>query len=582
MSKRPQTVMGDDVPLESLTVEQLKSMLAEKNLPKTGKKAELIDRLNSAKQENVIELSTSIWSRNVIGRFNLAQSVGSIAAVLLLMVVVLNPSILGFGEDEPVYQPIGFDADKTRWYAQELVNLGHPEWEGRMSGSPEEAAAAQMILDNLTEMGYSPQLNTYPVPMFSINSEPIVSMCIPPADGLFGAPVSGASCNSGLGAQVTSFNHRTDFVLQGYSGSADIQFGQEMELIDLDDGTDDGLWGTASGKVGIVRGGNSIDGNTGIYIKAAENGLAGIFRINNQSNCGQIESDDCVPIFKSILVDDMKAANSGSIPENIPFIAVSNNTGNQMLELAAQGAYLRLFSDVDNTGELSVSVPCGTLYGKSDDLIIVGAHHDTVYHAQGAVDDTSGTATVLEMARQLAMIANESGTPDYTLRFCTWGGEEEGLWGSKAYVGANANELARNLRLYINLDMNHVDVDIANRGNTLRFFSNSKEDINAMKDIVEVLEQERPDLFPKYAVTTGLLEGERGAPDGMPYNSDHGPFVYDLPDGVVGNALVCYGTGSYEYHTYADTMDRFNEESLGVSVIAYGTYIRHLAWPVTA
>ena len=582
MSKRPQTVMSDDVPLESLTVEQLKSMLAEKNLPKTGKKAELIDRLNSAKQENVIELSTSIWSRNVIGRFNLAQSVGSIAAVLLLMIVVLNPSILGFGEDEPVYQPIGFDADKTRWYAQELVNLGHPEWEGRMSGSPEEAAAAQMILDNLTEMGYSPQLNTYPVPMFAINSEPIVSMCIPPADGLFGAPVSGASCNSGLGAQVTSFNHRTDFVLQGYSGSADIQFGQEMELIDLDDGTDDGLWGTAAGKVGIVRGGNSIDGNTGIYIKAAENGLAGIFRINNQSNCGQIESDDCVPIFKSILVDDMKAANSGSIPENIPFIAVSNNTGNQMLELAAQGAYLRLFSDVDNAGELSVSVPCGTLYGKSDDLIIVGAHHDTVYHAQGAVDDTSGTATVLEMARQLAMIANESGTPDYTLRFCTWGGEEEGLWGSKAYVGANANELARNLRLYINLDMNHVDVDIANRGNTLRFFSNSKEDINAMKDIVEVLEQERPDLFPKYAVTTGLLEGERGAPDGMPYNSDHGPFVYDLPDGVVGNALVCYGTGSYEYHTYADTMDRFNEESLGVSVIAYGTYIRHLAWPVTA
>ena len=574
--------MSDDVPLESLTVEQLKSMLAEKNLPKTGKKAELIDRLKLAKQENVIELSTSIWSRNVIGRFNLAQSVGSIAAVLLLMVVVLNPSILGFGEDEPVYQPIGFDADKTRWYAQELVNLGHPEWEGRMSGSPEEAAAAQMILDNLTEMGYSPQLNTYPVPMFAINSEPIVSMCIPPADGLFGAPVSGASCNSGLGAQVTSFNHRTDFVLQGYSGSADIQFGQEMELIDLDDGTDDGLWGTAAGKVGIVRGGNSIDGNTGIYIKAAENGLAGIFRINNQSNCGQIENDDCVPIFKSILVDDMKAANSGSIPENIPFIAVSNNTGNQMLELAAQGAYLRLFSDVDNAGELSVSVPCGTLYGKSDDLIIVGAHHDTVYHAQGAVDDTSGTATVLEMARQLAMIANESGTPDYTLRFCTWGGEEEGLWGSKAYVGANANELARNLRLYINLDMNHVDVDIANRGNTLRFFSNSKEDINAMKDIVEVIEQERPDLFPKYAVTTGLLEGERGAPDGMPYNSDHGPFVYDLPDDVVGNALVCYGTGSYEYHTYADTMDRFNEESLGVSVIAYGTYIRHLAWPVTA
>ena len=566
---------------ESMTVAELKVLLEEQGLSKTGKKAELIERLSSVNDEPTIELASSVWTRTVIGQFNLAQTVGSVAAVLLLLLVVFNPSILGFGHDEPVYEPIGFDASQTRWYAQELVNLGHPEWEGRMSGSPEEAAGAQMILDNLTEMGYSPQLNTYSVPMFAINSAPIVAMCQPPAGGLLGAPVTGAACNSGIGA-VTTFEHRTDFVLQGYSGSADIQFGQEMELVDLDDGTDDGLWGSASGKVGIVRGGNSIDGNTGIYIKAAEFGLAGIFRINNQSNCGQVEADDCVPIFKSIRVDDMKAANSGSIPENIPFIAVSNNTGNQMLELAEQGAFLRLFSDVDNAGELSVSVPCGTLYGKSEDLIIVGAHHDTVYHAQGAVDDTSGTATVLEMARQIAMIANKSGTPEYTIRFCTWGGEEEGLWGSKAYVGANANELARNLRLYINLDMNHVDIDIAERGNSLRFFSNSKGDINAMKDILDVLEEERPDLFPKYSVSTGLLEGERDAPDGMPYNSDHGPFVYDLPDGVTGTALVCYGSGSYEYHTYADTMDRFNEESLGVSVIAYGTYIRHLAWPVFA
>jgi len=572
--------MSTEDSLESLTVEQLKTLLEERGLPKSGKKAELIERLSVPDEKNVIELGTSVWSRNVVGQFNLAQTVGSVAAALLLMVVLFNPSILGFGEEEPVYQPIGFDASQTRWYAQELVNLGHPEWEGRMSGSPEEAAGAQMILDNLTEMGYSPQLNTYPVPMFAINSAPILSMCIPPAGGFFGGPATGAACNSGVGAQITTFEHRTEFVLQGYSGSADYQFGQEMELIDLDDGTVDSLWTDAAGKVGIVRGGNSIDGNTGIYIKAAENGLAGILRINNQSNCGQIVADDCIPIFKSIRVDDMKAANSGSIPENIPFIAVSNNTGNQMLELAAQGAFLRLFSDVDNAGELSVSVPCGTLYGKSEDLIIVGAHHDTVYHAQGAVDDTSGTATVLEMARQIAMVANQSGTPEYTIRFCTWGGEEEGLWGSKAYVGANANELARNLRLYINLDMNHVDIDISNRGNSLRFFSNSAKDINAMKDVLDVIEKDRPDLFPKYSVSTGLLAGEKGEPDGMPYNSDHGPFVYDLPDGVTGNALVCYGSGSYEYHTYADTMDRFNEESLGVSVIAYGTYIRHLAWPV--
>ena len=130
--------------LESLTVEQLKMKLEERGLSKSGKKAELVERLRVADEAKVIELGTSFWSRQVIGQFSLAQTVGSVAAVLLLMVVVFNPSILGFGEDEPVYQPIGFDASQTRWYAQELVNLGHPEWEGRMSGSPEEAAGAQM------------------------------------------------------------------------------------------------------------------------------------------------------------------------------------------------------------------------------------------------------------------------------------------------------------------------------------------------------------------------------------------------------------------------------------------------------
>ena len=562
--------MSDRDSLDSMTVNQLKDELASIGLSKSGKKAELVERLKPYYVVKEEVLATSFWKKTAVGPLNVGQSIGSLFVVSLLLIVVFNPSLIGLGENEPVYEPIDFDASQVRWYAEELVALGHPEWEGRMSGSPEEAAAAEMILDNLTAMGYSPQLNTYSVPMFAINSAPVIAMCIPTIGFL-----TGPSCNSGFGAQITTFEHRSDYVIQGYSGSADIQFGQNMELIDLDDGTDDSLWSSASGKVGIIRGGGNIDGNTGMYIKAAENSLAGLFRINNQTNCGQIEADDCVPIFKSIRVDDMKAANSGSIPEDIPFMAVSNQTGNEMLELAEQGAVLRLFSDIDNTGELAVSVPCGTMYGKSEDLIIVGAHHDTVYQAQGAVDDTSGTASVLEMARQIALIANESGTPEYTIRFCTWGGEEEGLWGSKAYVNANGNDLARNLRLYINLDMNHVDIDMANRGNSLRIFSNSATDINHVSDIIDVLNDEQPTLFSKYSVT---LTKETT----MPYNSDHAPFVYDLPDSVEGNALVCYGSGSWEYHTYKDDMSRFNEESLGVSVIAYGTYIRYLSWPVEA
>ena len=171
--------------LDSMTVNQLKEELASRGLPKSGKKAELVERLHPyfTSKEDVI--LTSAWKRTVVGPLNLAQVTGSLFVVTLLLVVVFNPSLIGLGEDEPVYEPIDFDASQARWYAEELVALGHPEWEGRMSGSPEEAAAAEMILDNLTEMGYSPQLNTYPVPMFAINSAPVVAMCIPAFDFRF-------------------------------------------------------------------------------------------------------------------------------------------------------------------------------------------------------------------------------------------------------------------------------------------------------------------------------------------------------------------------------------------------------------
>ena len=69
----------------------------------------------------------------------------------------------------------------------------------------------------------------------------------------------------------------------------------------------------------------------------------------------------------------------------------------------------------------------------------------------------------------------------------------------------------------------------------------------------------------------------------MPYNSDHAPFVYDIDnvpeDGMeYGNAVVCYGSGSIEYHTYLDSMDRFNEESLVVSGVIFASLIRYLSY----
>jgi len=120
--------------------------------------------------------------------------------------------------------------------------------------------------------------------------------------------------------------------------------------------------------------------------------------------------------------------------------------------------------------------------------------------------------------------------------------------------------------------MNHVDAE-RNSGVTLQ--GNSFTDVRHIKGIVEVFSASHPELYEKYGITVRELESEQ-----MPDNSDHAPFVFEIhqDEEEFGRAMLCYGSGSSEYHTYLDNMDRFNEESLAVSGIIYGSLIRHLAW----
>ena len=427
-------------------------------------------------------------------------------------------------------------------------------------------------------MGMDTTLHSYQVPMHHVNSEPSLRICTP------GGPFGLSQCDGPTNgfSDFISFDHRVDYVIQGFSGQSEYTFQQDVQLTYLGNGSDESLWQSASGTIGYVINSGTKTGNTEFFSNAAENNLAGLIRVNKDYNCGKIEGNDCVPIFKGTGIDAVTEANGGSIPTDIPFIAMSKDAG-EILEAAifnatGQPGVLEMIIDVTNDQERTIYVPCGEIKGKSSEVVIVGGHHDTVYQAQGAVDDSSGTASVMEIGRQISEVVNKSGTPERTLRFCTWGGEEEGLYGSRAYVSAFQNSLKNNLRLYINLDMNHVDADFSNRGNSVTLFGNTPDDMEHIARITDVYKDERSDVADRYNIQIATNAGALGDPDGMPYNSDHGPFVYDLGDDTRGRAIVCYGSGSWEYHTYLDTMDRFNEESLGVSITIYGTYMRFLAY----
>ena len=565
---------------ESLTVAQLKEECKSRGLSVGGKKADLVSRIeehaisNDFLEAEITEDSAMQNGRSMIGRVK--QLPVSVLAVIGITLLGTMGGALLYGDDviewiqgEPDYQLIEFDAMSARGYAQSLVDLGHPEWEGRMSGTIEEHNTADFIKANFTSMGIPSTLEDFDVPMFVIDDEPELGIC---HAGDIGQTLPAFACGAtDVNADFITFEHRSDFVLQGYSGSSFIRYVDDIDVVDLGTGNESADWATGAGSVVLVHMTQDTESNTALFKRASENDVEGLILINERQNCDDLVSGDCIPYFKSV---DISAIDN--IPINLGFIMVSQSVGQVIIDnVINQDGRLQFMTYVENAGEATIKVPCGIIQGESDSMIIIGAHHDTVYMSQGAVDDSSGTATVLEMARQFGLIESQLGTPKHTIYFCTWGGEEEGLFGSTAWVDKHRNNLYDNLRLYINLDMNHVD---AERNSGVTLFGNHNTDVSHIRGISEKFKQEYPELADRYNIQVRKLDDTE-----MPYNSDHAPFVYNIDeddsDGQqYGRAVVCYGSGSMEYHTYLDNMDRFNEESLAVSGIIYGSLVYYLAY----
>jgi hypothetical protein len=76
---------------------------------------------------------------------------------------------------------------------------------------------------------------------------------------------------------------------------------------------------------------------------------------------------------------------------------------------------------------------------RPEEVVLISAHNETTIGSPGAGDDTGGVARVLELARAFSVMP----PPARTLRFITWGGHEEGLMGSEAYLRAHPDETNR-------------------------------------------------------------------------------------------------------------------------------------------
>jgi Zn-dependent M28 family amino/carboxypeptidase len=143
----------------------------------------------------------------------------------------------------------------------------------------------------------------------------------------------------------------------------------------------------------------------------------------------------------------------------IPAVTLSNDyTGdipalNATYALGAElstipGLRMRLFADVSRVPSTTQNVIAESKKGDPDNVIMAGAHLDSVPEGPGINDNGSGSSALLEVAETLA-----KAKPKNKLRFAWWGAEEAGLVGSTFYVNQLAPADRAKIELYLNFDM---------------------------------------------------------------------------------------------------------------------------------
>jgi len=89
-----------------------------------------------------------------------------------------------------------------------------------------------------------------------------------------------------------------------------------------------------------------------------------------------------------------------------------------------------IFSKSEFVTNVMAEIP-GTDPELKDEVVLIGAHLDSWHGGTGAADNASGCIVMMEAMRILKELGIQ---PRRTIRIALWGGEEEGLYGSRGYV----------------------------------------------------------------------------------------------------------------------------------------------------
>jgi Zn-dependent M28 family amino/carboxypeptidase len=293
----------------------------------------------------------------------------------------------------------------------------------RVATSPGYDASASYVADKLRAAGYNVSVQPFTFPFFQ---------------------ETGTHEFERLTPTFRDYVLRTDFDVMEYSGARDVT-GEIVPTNDIVippgatastsnsgcDATD--FPATTAGRVALIQ-----RGTCDFVVKARNAQAAGATAaiIFNEGQPGRT---------------DLISGTLGSTAVTIPVLDTTFAVGEELYSLASAGPVsVHILTQTISETRSTTNVIADTPTGRTDRVVVVGGHLDSVAEGPGINDNGSGTATILEIALQMSKLKIK---PVNQVRFAFWGAEESGLWGSQRYVESLSGTQLKRIALNLNFDM---------------------------------------------------------------------------------------------------------------------------------
>ncbi|QKW40891.1 M28 family peptidase [Actinomadura sp. NAK00032] len=305
----------------------------------------------------------------------------------------------------------------------------------RAAGTSGYGVSVKYVVGRLRKAGLSPKVQKFTFPYWAEKSDPVFARTAP---------------------SKKTYEREKDFLTFAYSGDGDVTAAAvAVDYPAKGDGTSgcekSDFKGFAKGSIALVQRGTCT-----FAVKAARARAAGASALVVANTAGE------------------KGPVNGTVskPVAIPVIGVTHELGAALVKAAKgaktakgkkgakQGANkgvkkaglkLRVKTDTVHGKRSSSNVIADTERGDPDNVVVAGAHLDSVPEGAGINDNGTGAAALLAIAGRIKDLGK--GGLRNRVRFAWWGAEEEGLQGSAHYVKSLRASEREKIALNLNFDM---------------------------------------------------------------------------------------------------------------------------------